>query len=240
MSLTSSELDELRDRLTQAGLKLWEVEVMQRLGYDPRSPFYKKIEFKVSSAGKISGSDKAIGLGYQTMKKVGRAWYDAKSSGLYRTMDALYSKPSEKKLSKKAARARWQQSQDWFEFYCFFWNAFKTKFEGTPVWEIHSNLLTAVVVEMIQADFLVFLNALGDLLYDFEEEHDEKRRLLVIQKFRKWVDNFVSKHNRSLYERNWKATSLNHSDGRQALANLFRKIREGGNIANDPVITGNV
>ena len=59
MSLTAAELDELRDRLTQAGLKLWEVEVMQRLGYDPRSPFYKKIEFKVSSTAKLVAADKA-------------------------------------------------------------------------------------------------------------------------------------------------------------------------------------
>ena len=93
---------------------------------------------------------------------------------------------------------------------------------------------------MIQADFLVFLNTLGDLLYDFEEEDDEKRRLLVVQKFKKYVENFASKHTKSLYERKWKATSLNHSDGRHALGNLFRKVREGKSIANDPVITGNV
>jgi len=241
MSLTGTELDELRDRLTQAGLKLWEVEVMQRLGFDPKSPFFKMIEFKVSSKTTVVASPKPEGLGYQTMKRVGRAWHDAKSTGLRITMEKLYSKPSGKKIRRKAALAKWQQSNDWFDFFCYFWGAFKTKFGDTPVWQLHSNLLKAVVLEVIQQDFLNFLNTLGELLYDFEEEDDQNRRKIVFQRYKKLLDNFVKKHEIAFYERDWKGSkSLNHSDGRKALANLFRKLREGESIANDPVITGNI
>ena len=67
MSLTSSELREMTVRLQQAGVQLWEVEVMQHLGYDVRSAFFQRIEFKISGAAGANTD-----LGYQTMKRVGK------------------------------------------------------------------------------------------------------------------------------------------------------------------------
>ena len=107
MSLTSGELEKLKDRLSQAGIKLWEVDVMQRLGYDSSSPFANRINFKVSSAKK-AGSKK---LGYQTMKRVGKAWYEPGKggAGLYKLMAAIYTPPGGKVSTKKSLREEWQQ-----------------------------------------------------------------------------------------------------------------------------------
>ncbi len=235
MSLTSKELDELRDRLTQAGLRLWEVEVMQKLGYDIESPFHGLIDFKESHG--------VAGLGYQTMKKVGLAWYESKkSSGLFKIMEILYCKPLEKKLNKKTLKSKWQQSGDWYFFMCIFWKAFKTKFGETQIWKLHSNLLNAVVIEMIQADFMLSLNANAELLFDQidQEDDDDKRRDLIIKKFTACVKNFVDKHKESLYKKEWKAKSLNHSDGRKHLADLFRKVREEESTSNSAIFTGNI
>jgi hypothetical protein len=231
MSLTAIELDELRHRLTQAGLKLWEVEVMQRLGYDAKSPFFRKIEFKVSGG-------QTNGLGYQIMKKVGQAWYNARSAGLHKVMDALYRGPGDKPLPKKALRGLWQQNEDWFVFLTEFWGAFRSRFEGTKIWEVHSNLLTAVVIEMLQEDFFIHLNTAMDLTLDFEEGDSQRRRTLVLKAFKKATDLFVRHHKESHYSKEWKWKSLAHSDGRRALSNFFRKIREDGNVANDPIYTG--
>jgi hypothetical protein len=235
MSLTSSELKELENRLTQAGLKLWEVEVMQRLGYDNRSPFHGKIEFKVS------GGNESEGLGYQTMKRIGKSWHHPRSAGLYAVMEKLYRSPSDsKKLSQKALRGYWQTNEDWFDFLCLFWSEFEKKFSGTDVWQMHSNLMTAVVLEMLQSDFLLYLDSTKDLVWDFEEEDDEKCRDLVLNKFHKLAKTFADKHKEAIYSKNWKAKSLSHKAGKAALADFFQKIRDGKSLANHPIYSGQV
>jgi len=235
MSLTASELKELENRLTQAGLKLWEVEVMQRLGYDTRSPFKGKIEFKVS------GGNDGDGLGYQTMKRIGKSWHHPRSAGLYMVMEKLYVGPSDAtKLSQKALRGKWQTSEDWFEFMCLFWDEFKEKFETTAAWTNHSNFMTAVVLEMLQNDFLLYLDSTKDLVWDFEEDDIEARRNLAVSKFKKLAKTFVDKHKLSYYTKDWKAKSLSHKSGKQALADFFQKIRDGKSLANHPIYTGQV
>jgi hypothetical protein len=235
MSLTGVELKELENRLTQAGLKLWEVEVMQRLGYDSRSPFQGKIEFKVS------GGNDSDGLGYQTMKRIGKSWHHPRSAGLYTVMEKLYRSASDtKKFSQKALRGKWQTSEDWFDFLCLFWSEFKERFDGTEVWEMHSNLMTAVVLEMLQNDFLLYLDSTKDLVWDFEEDDPEKCRGMVLNQFRKLVKSFADKHKTSFYTKEWKAKSLSHKAGKQALADFFQKIRDGKSLANHPIYTGQV
>ena len=133
-------------------------------------------------------------------------------------------------------KSKWQQSGDWYFFMCIFWKAFKTKFGETQIWKLHSNLLNAVVIEMIQADFMLSLNANAELLFEQidQEDDDDKRRELIIKKFTFSVKNFVDKHKEGLYKKAWKG-SLSHSDGRKDLADLFRKVREEESTKNHPV-----
>lgn len=235
MSLTAEELDGLRDRLAQAGLKLWEVEVMHRLGYDPESPFVNLIEFKVAT---ITG-EKSVGLGYETMKRVGKAWYSPSSNGLYKLMAALYRSPGSKKVARKVLKEEWQRTNDWFRGFCTLWARFKKKFGGTPSWEVHSHLLTAVVLESIQADFLKLRDAQSKRVWDIEEEATEARADEMWRRIEELADEFVEKYDRKLFEKEWKHKSLNHSGGKRDLADLFRKVREGESTANHVVFSGN-
>lgn len=231
MSLTGPELDELRNRLSQAGIQLWEVEVMQRLGYDSASPFCNLIEFKVAGS-------QSQGLGYQTMKRVGKAWYSPKSAGLYKLMQALYVKPGDKCPARKVLRERWQSLEDWFQFLCLFWDAYKNKFEKTSVWEVHSNLLTAVVIEMLQADFMKVLDAQSKVLWNVSTLDDTKRIEEMTGRIREFVQEHVGYFHTKHFDREWKRKSLNQKDGKKDLADLFRLIREGEPVNSHVIYTG--
>lgn len=230
MSLTGQELDDLQTRLAQAGVQLWEVEVMQRLGYDPRSAFNGMIEFKVSGAGQK-------GLGYQTMKRVGRAWYEAKSPALIRLSRLIYVGDSKKKVSQKRLKADWQKSFLWFDFFCNFWDKVKKKFEPVGLWEVHSNLLTAVVIEQFQKVFLTHFNSVAELLFDGVEGDTMEERLYDANaKFEKFVEQYVSKFDRGHFEKEWKEKSLNHKDGKAKLEDYFDKIYKGQSVKNHPLV----
>jgi nicotinamidase-related amidase len=122
-----------------------------------------------------------------------------------------------------------------------FWNEFREKFEGTPVWEMHSNLMKAVVLEMLQNDFLLYVDSTKDLVWDIEEEDEDKRRKAVENIFlRKLVKTFADKHKDSIYTKKWHATSLNHKSGKEALADFFQKIRDGKSVTNSGIYTGQI
>jgi hypothetical protein len=231
MSLTAPELDELRTRLAQAGVALWEVEVMQRMGYDTTSPFYNLIEFKVTGSGHK-------GLGYQTMKRVGKTWYSPTSSGLYKLMTALYVAPGDKKQSKKNLKHKWQSSNDWFEFFGLYWWSIRRQFENTPAWSAEANLLTAVVLEMLQADFLKVLDAQSKTFWECRETDPSKIRTEITRRIEDLVRDATNHFKATHFTRQWKRTSLSHKDGRVDLADLFRKIREDESVANHVIFTG--
>jgi hypothetical protein len=198
MSLTANELSQLQNRLTQAGVHLWEVEVMQKLGYDPASPFLNKIEFKISGTG-------SHGLGYQTMKQVGKAWFDPKSHGLNALMRVLYSGAGKTKKSRKPLIAEWQKENAWFEYFCCFWNNFKTKFGDTALWDLHSSLMTAVVLQQLQETFLTYLDSVAALTIETITEPDpDSRKDSVYAQFSKIVEQFSQKFETSHFptERN--------------------------------------
>ncbi|MFT3857687.1 MAG: hypothetical protein QM742_09385 [Aquabacterium sp.] len=230
MSLTSNELNELQTRLSQAGVQLWEVEVMQRLGYDPRSPYFNRIEFKTTGSG-------TSGLGYQTMKQLGRAWFEPKAPGLVAVYRALYE--GEKKSSKKSLVSQWQKSEDWFKYFCIFWDQIKEKYGTSPLWETHSSLMTAVVLLQLQQSFLRGLGNLVSLTIEKIEEPDpEKRALLVEQQFRdiakQWTSRFTQKH----FPEQWGLKSLNHKDGKSKLLDYFDKVALGASVKNHAILTG--
>ena len=172
------------------------------------------------------------------MKRVGKAWYSPLSSGLYKLMNALYEGKSAKKRVKATHRGRWQASGDWFSFFTMFWNAFRAKFEKSPCWKLHSNLLTAVVIEMLQGDFFRMLDAQTSIVWQVDEADAIKRREIVEGRLHDLVREFVEKFEDRHFDREWKRKSLNHKDGRKDLADLFLKIREGQSIANHVIFTG--
>ncbi len=230
MSLTTSELHDLQSRLAQAGVQLWEVDVMQRLGYEERSAFYQLIEFKTTGSGNA-------GLGYQTMKQIGRVWFEAKSPGLVSIYKMLYQDGS--KMSKKAMVSRWQKSEDWFKYFCLFWGKIKGRFGTTPLWTTHSSLLTAVVLLQLQHSFMKSLGNYATLTIDKISEADPtKRAALVEDKFREIVDAWLKNFTEKSFPTKWGVTSLNHKDGKEKLLDYFDKIATGTSVRGHPIITG--
>lgn len=231
MSLTTAELNELQTRLSQAGVQLWEVEVMQRLGYDSRSPFFNRIEFKTTGSG-------SSGLGYQTMKQLGRAWYEPKKiPGIAAIIKALYD--SGKKDSKKALMSQWQKSEDWFKFFCIFWNIMKDKYGETPLWNTHSPLMTAVVLLQLQQSFLRGLGNLVSLTIEKIDESDPiKRAKLVEDSFREIATQWTSRFTAKSFPDQWGVKSLNHKDGKSKLLDYFDKVAMGASTKNHPILTG--
>jgi hypothetical protein len=232
MSLTSQELSELRTRLSQAGVQLWEVNVMQRLGYEPRSSFYKMIEFKVTGSG-------TKGLGYQTMKRVGKSWYDPKHQGLITLMRILYTGTTEKRRSAKTLKTEWQKTDDWFLFLSKFWDQVKQKFGKTKLWELHSPLMIAVVLNQLQETFLTYLDSVSALTLErISVSDDVRRRAQVESEFGTIVDQFLSKFEEKHFSKPWAVKSLNHKDGKELLLDYFDKIQKGTMVHKHPLLTG--
>ena len=230
MSLTPEELKALTSRLAQAGVRLWEVEVMQRIGYDPKSPFYGKINFNVAGAGG--------GLGYQTMKKVGRAWYDVRNDGLIALIRGIYQHPGAKKITQKSLKQRWQKDELWYDYFAIFWGAIKTKFGTTKLWELHSSFMLAVVLEQFQTHFLEYLESVSSLtIGKISESDDSLRKDKVRFDYVQIVDNYVSKFEERHFAKPWSKKSLNHKDGKKHLADYIEKVFKGKAVQNHPLVS---
>ncbi len=231
MSLTPTELTELSARLDQAGIRLWEVEVMQRLGYAPESPFYKMIDFN-------TGGKSGKGLGYQTMKKAARMWYEAKPVGLLYIAKKLYTTPGMKKpASRKPLVTQWQITLDWFAFFLAFWDRVKDKFAPKDLWQVHSNLMVAVVLEQFQHSFFKYLRQTKELAFEPIEEADATaRREKVLAKFKELVDLHLKKFDAKNFEKEWQIKSLNHKSGRELLEGYFDNIVDGKPVALHPLV----
>jgi hypothetical protein len=237
MSLTATELGQLQNRLLQAGIQLWEVEVMQRLGHDPRSPLYQMIDFRINpKAG--SGS---VGLGYQTIKKLGRAWYEASGPGavLLKIVNKIERQKGTPKLTKKALRTLLQSKETnyWFDLYRMFWIKVRDRFEPDGLWKIgSSNLMIAVVLVQLQNVFFSQLAANFDLtIGEIEEDDKERRREAVFAEYNKVAVNFIKKFNSRHFTRSF-VGSLNFSEGQKHLKDYFAKIYSGDSLANHPVL----
>lgn len=228
MSLTPDELKALTTRLAQAGVQLWEVEVMQRMGYDPESAFYQKINFSVAGEGK--------GLGYQTMKKVGKAWHDAKNKGLLSIVRVIHQNPLEKKLNQKELIKLWQSEKLWFKYFNLFWGAVQTKFQGTEIWELHSPFMLAVVLEQFQLSFLEELETVAPITIakiNVENENDRKTKVDV--EFKIIVQNFVDRFEARHFSKQWVQKSLNHKDGKRLISDYIENVKKGYSVANHAI-----
>ncbi|PTX91849.1 hypothetical protein DB346_23070 [Verrucomicrobia bacterium LW23] len=227
MSLTGDELQKLTERLSQAGVQLWEVEVMQRIGLFQESPFNGLIEFKV-------GANSQKGLGYQTMKTLGKQWYEpSKNAALDQLMRMLYQKTDGKKLSKKTMFQKWQDptALDWFTFFLEFWKKVQQKFAPLGMWVPHgSQLMTAVGLLIFQEVF--FIKASGMLsMVELQDVDSSDRKAEIMKTYSKVVDKYLEKFEKKHFTKPWRG-SLNHPDGKAALRDYFGDIYDGLSTTN--------
>lgn len=243
MSLTQDELDSLSERLDHAGIHLWEVDVMKRLGLDPKSPFYNMIDYKVNQKSN-HGVD---GLAYETMKPLGKMWFEGGTKGnddggfcLLKIVNKILDPTGDLKIKKKTLLDTLQDKKYlyWYRFLLDFWIPVKDKF--IKKWTIGSGELMkqTVVLLQFQRAFLKILSANYDLVFadlDLSEcKSLTEKENIVFSAYRKIVKIYIDKFNDKHFSKPFRS-SLNQSDGMEDLLDYFTKIYNGTSVSNHKV-----
>ncbi len=221
LSLTQQELAELSTRLVQAKVKVVEYELMRAVHFDRQSPFFELVN--------LSERADASKIGYKTMVKIAKAWYQARISPMPNLLlPNLY--PGVRSRSAKTIRMQmWKSSDDWSCFFRAFWSVAKKHFEDVPterggtLWEVgKSNLMIAIVLFEFQATFFIDLNNQDEEFFDCKGS--EHPRVHLLNKIEKRAEKFVAYYPPEFFATTWKMHSLNMSGGRVALTDALHQL----------------
>jgi hypothetical protein len=237
LSLTKDELTALQSRLVQAGVKVIEYELMKVVEFDPRSPFHGLVN--------LSEKSDPNKIGYNTMVRVARRWYDAKHPAFLNLLPQLYPDMAGKK--NKAKRLdRWKR-EDWGGFFVDFWRVIHGMYSpygsheaGHSLWDVgHSNLIVAIVLYELQEAFLKNLNAQDE---EFFIPKDPTNSVLELrEKLRKRAEKFVEWIPVGFFGSRWGWSSLSIGPGRAALSDALTKFVDSKGsfqYANSSLVTG--
>jgi hypothetical protein len=170
------------------------------------------------------------------MKKVGKAWHDAKNKGILSIVRIIHQNPLEKKLNQKELIKLWQSEKLWFKYFNLFWGAVQTKFQGTEILELHSPFMLAVVLEQFQLSFLEELETVAPITIakiNVENENDRKTKVDV--EFKIIVQNFVDRFEVRHFSKQWVQKSLNHKDGKRLISDYIENVKKGYSVANHAI-----
>lgn len=217
LSLTRGELEDLKERLTQAGVKIIEYELMQIVNFDTRSPFYDLVD--------LSDKRRSDRLGYKTMVQVARGWWDARHQVFSLILPNMY--PHIHGAKKKTRRVNEWRAADWGDFFLAFWDEVHSSYKTEPaidahytLWDVgHSQLVNTVVLLELQKAFLTNLNAQDPGYFEVPEGEEPKKYLL--QQVAKRAKQFVSYFPPAFFATKWTDTSLNVGPGRRHLQEAF-------------------
>lgn len=218
LSLTADELGKLETRLQQAGVKVIEYELMRTINFDADSPFKDLVNLTPKKREGL--------IGYKTMVQIGKAWYQGKDNAVRQILDHLYPTLPGKANSKNRLML-WKQDH-WGLFFQDFWNvvhtnyADKTTEDGFTLWTVgKSNLMIAVVLQQLQAQFLTNLAAQDESFFEVSSDDalDSMRA-----KVRKRAQTFIGYFPAELFAKKWKLTSLSIGPGRETLNAVFRQL----------------
>lgn len=237
LSLTKDELNALQSRLVQAGVKVIEYELMKVVEFDPRSPFHGLVN--------LSEKSDPNKIGYNTMVRVARRWYDAKHPAFLNLLPQLYpDMPGKKNKAKRLDR--WKR-EDWGEFFIDFWRVIHGMYQpygsheaGHSLWDVgHSNLIVAIVLYELQEAFLKNLNAQDE---EFFIPKDPTNAVLELRdKLRKRAEKFVEWIPANFFSSRWGWSSLSIGPGRAALSDALTKFVDSKGsfqYANSSLVTG--
>lgn len=239
LSLTKGELDRLKARLQQADVKVLEYDLMQIVQFDPKSPFYERVD--------LSERSDPEKIGYKTMIRVAKAWYNASDWALKLALQKMY-----RQISGKGQRARqlelWR-AEDWGGFFVDFWGIIREQYGSKPshvagktLWDVgFSQLTVAIVLLELQAKFLEDLNNQDDEYFQVEGETLEQRREQMRDKLRQRAVKFATYIPADFFSRKWATTSLNTSAGRMALADVLGELHKSKGKyrwESHPLVTG--
>lgn len=220
LSLTEVELEELRVRLDQAGVKVIEYELMRVVNFDQRSPFNDLVNLtEKAQDGKI---------GYKTMVQVAKGWYNGRAEFFQLLLPSLYPEITGK--GRRAARlARWKEG-DWADFFIDFWQIIRTYYgdkdshvDGATLWSVGDSQLTiAAVLASLQEAFFDNLNAQDEEFFEVEGPTDPAT--VLRRKFRNRAEKFVEWIPPDFFATQWGVKSLNTGPGRLALRTAMENL----------------
>lgn len=235
MSLTRDELDTLEQRLSQAGVKVVEYELMRIINFDDRSPFYDLVNLTEKSDN--------TKIGYKTMIKIARSWYAGKNNAVKKIIKNIYPDITGKQEALKKLE-RWKDG-DWGIFFITFWNAVKNKYKsdldyrGKNLFEVGSNLTIAIVLFELQERFLINLNSQSDSFFA------PKSEATAFEDLRQAVETRVNELLEYIPPRffaiKWETKSLNTGAGRDVLQSALRELVESSGsfkYGNCRLVTG--
>jgi hypothetical protein len=235
LSLTKNELNGLNSRLTQANVKVIEYELMKVVNFDEASPFFQLVD--------LSSKKSTDKIGYKTMVKVAKQWWQGRHTGVVPIIENLYPDLQGKKATIKAARLHRWQTEDWGDFFFAFWtevrrayHGSKSNIAGAHLWEVgKSNLMIAVVLLQLQESFL---ENIGDQDEDF---FAGKTKEELLKKIRERAAKFVAWYPEDFFGREWKTKSLNTGAGKLVLIDCFNELKKKKGqfgYANSSLVTG--
>jgi hypothetical protein len=217
LSLTREELNGLQNRLVQAGVKVIEYELMKVVQFDSQSPFFGLINLSEKK------DDRKIG--YKTMVRVGRIWYQASHPVFKQILPNLY--PDLPKRASRSRLERWK-TDDWGEFFLDFWKVVADRYREVPshrsngtLWEVGSQLMVAIVLYELQEAFLTNLNAQDE---DFFVPHENDNTVEELRtKLKRRAEKFIEWFPPEFFSTKWAMSSLSTGAGRTALQQALRQ-----------------
>jgi hypothetical protein len=224
LSLTGQELDLLQDRLIQAGVKVTEYELMRVVHFDSRSPFFELVNLSEKSNPGL--------IGYRTMVRIAKTWYDARDPVFQLLLPNLY--PDIKGKSPAARRqrlSRWK-SDDWGEFFLAFWKVVHDRYateashvDGETLWTVGSSqLIVAIVLFMLQQAYIENLGSQDEEFFETNTDDPAKASDILLTKVQRRAEKFLDSIPAAFFKTKWGWTSLSTGPGRSALEQAFQQL----------------
>jgi hypothetical protein len=224
LSLTRDEQDKVEQRLKQAGVEVVEVAIMSLVAYDETSPFAEKVDMQVGGP-----KDREDKLGYGTVKRITKEWYNANRTSLTQIAKVVYGINSAGK-----ARNRWKDERLWFDFFCTFWSAIR---EHYPVnlWQKTPENRLFIGAHLWALQEVILRQADGQVPSHWQiKEPDvpfEERVSILKDKLLEVVNTTLNFFPEELWTIAWTKVSQDTNAGREDLILSFNKFVDEGKKA---------
>lgn len=234
LSLTGKDLDVLKGRLQQAGVKVLEYDLMSVVNFDRESPFFERVS--MAASGTQPGK-----LGYKTMVQIAKAWHSTKTPAVGKLIEASYPEITAggARQRRKAKNAMWHDNTDWGGFFKHFWAVVRDHYQAeaqrvgvADPWDISSgtHLTVTAVLRAFQERFLVHLAGQDEW---FELPSSLTTNAAATDHFTTKVGRLAKKVCEKIpldfFTATWAWSSVNIGPGKEALKTCLQGFIESGN-----------
>lgn len=226
LSLSRSEQNKLTARLSQAGIKMDEVEIMSLVAYDDESPFAQLVDM-----GVVDGTAERNKLGYGGVKRLAKVWYRASRNSLTQIGRSLFQTNSPSK-----ARVKWRSDRYWFTFFCEFWNTVRAHYPAALWAKTEGNkLFVAAHLWALQEAILAEADGQMPSFWKIEEDSSDDDRLKSLLAALKLVTSTCLVYiPAEIWTAEWAKASQDTNQGREELRQLFSRFIDEGKKLGKP------